>query len=148
MDEMFNKFLNEMTRMNNVLAVISEKLEGLKLPMELVLPAIPKVVEAKPEQAKPEAPKKKAPAAKKEETKAEAPVVETKEEIPAATVVEASAKEFSSDDVRSAIKGVMDKKGTPAAKEIINGVGNAPNVSAIPVEKYAAVVNACLEACK
>lgn len=142
MDEMFNKMMAEMGKLTEAIKLMTEKLDALKLPAV----AVPLVEEAMAEAAK-SISKKKAPAAKKEEPKVEAPVVETREEIPAATV-EAFAKEFSSDDVRSAIKEVMDKKGTPAAKEIINGVGNAPNVSAIPVEKHAAVVNACLEACK
>lgn len=149
MDEMMNRMIEQMGKLTDALVMMSEKLDALKLPAV----ALPLVEEAMAEAAKapvitPELAERvseKKTRAKKTEVPAAPIAAETKEEALPETPTTVA---LSSDDVRQAIKEVMDKKGTPAAKEIINGVGNAPNVSAIPVEKYAAVVAACLEAIK
>lgn len=145
MDEMMNRMIEQMGKLTDALVMMSEKLDALKLPAV----TLPLVEEAMAEAAKapvitPE------PAERVSEKKTRA----KKTEVPAAPIAAepeqtpATVTPVSSDDVRQAIKEVMDKKGTGVAKEIINGIGNAPNVSAIPVEKYAAVISACREAVK
>lgn len=147
MDEMFNKMMAEMGKLTAALTLMTEQIQALKIVVNVVEDAkapVAEQAEEKPE-AKPEP--KKAAKKKAEPKPEESKVPETAE--PAMTPAqEEFAIAFSADDVRQAIKEVMEKKGTGVAKEIINGVGNAPNVSAIPAEKYEAVMNACLEACK
>lgn len=55
---------------------------------------------------------------------------------------------YTDADVRAALSEVMNTKSTAIAKDIINGVGNAQNVSGIAPEKYAGVIAACKEALK
>jgi hypothetical protein len=148
MDEMMNRMIEQMGKLTDALVMMSEKLDALKLPA-VTLPLVEEAMtEAKAPVITPEPAERvseKKTRAKKTEVPAAPIAAETKEEaLPEMPTTVA----LSSDDVRRAIKEVMDKKGTPAAKEIINGVGNAPNVSAIPVEKYAAVISACREAVK
>ncbi len=140
MDEMMNRMIEQMGKLTDALVLMREQIEALKITVNVVEDKTP-VVETEPE-----APKEKKTRAKKADPKPEAPAAPVTTAEPEQTT--APVIPVSSDDVRKAIKEVMDKKGTGVAKEIINGIGNAPNVSAIPAEKYEAVINACLEAIK
>jgi len=142
MDEMMNRMIEQMGKLTDALVLMREQIEALKITVNVVEDKAP-VVETTPE---PEAPKEKKTRAKKADPKPEAPAAPVTTAEPEQTT--APVIPVSLDDVRKTIKEVMDKKGTGVAKEIINGIGNAPNVSAIPAEKYEAVINACLEAIK
>lgn len=143
MDEMMNRMIEQMGKLTEALVLMREQIEALKITVNVVEDKAPGV-ETTPE-PEPEALTEKKIKPKKSDPKPKAPAAPVEVEPEQTT---APVMPLCSDDVRAAVKEVMDKKGTGVAKEIINGIGNAPNVSAIPAEKYEAVIKACKETIK